>query len=281
VKTILIPNDFSISAVNSVDYALKFAKIDNARIILLYTFQSISSFNFISNVIPHYTENSIHIANEILQSWCERIFETNKIVCNYIIKTGSYEDSILETIKENKVDLIIMSAKGENYDKHINSRFVSNIIKETNCPLMVIPENFSFEKIEVIVFATDYNATDIIVLNSIVDIAMPFNAKIILLHIADGEFNELAEKQLQDNFEKLVIKTNSYKNIFFQLLADKNIEKKLLEYIEMNSTDILVVSTHKHFLIDEIFGNSITAKIMQHASIPLLVFYQTEVPVTI
>jgi nucleotide-binding universal stress UspA family protein len=74
-------------------------------------------------------------------------------------------------------------------------------------------------------------------------------------------------------FMDQVTKQIDYTNLSFQLMEGDDINGKLEEYMKMNYTDLLVMSTHHHKLLDRLFGKNITKKLIHHTIVPLMVIH--------
>ena len=66
-----------------------------------------------------------------------------------------------------------------------------------------------------------------------------------------------------------------YNNMSFQLLEGTSIEEALENYINNDSSSMLVMSTHHRGFFSRLFGKSITKQMAYHTTIPLMAFHHT------
>ncbi|HYG49642.1 MAG TPA: universal stress protein [Flavobacteriales bacterium] len=279
MKTFLVPTDFSDIATNSMNYALEWARHENAKVVLLHIFNEIF---VMPGVLEEVTAQQI-IANQDaararLQEIYTEILEEKKVACEQLALFGTPVDTILEVAEEKQVDLIIMGTHGANgFLERLLGSTTTKVIEQAQCPVMAIPENARFKEIKKFTYATDYHAHDIEALKAVANFAKSFNARLNLIHIHVGDFAS-SQMMLKEFTEKTVAATG-YANIGFQLISGRDVEKELEAYMDAGETDLMVMSTHQRNIFDKLFGKSITKRVTFHTHIPLLVFHHKQTPI--
>lgn len=277
MKTILVPTDFSDNAENALYYAIDLAKKENAKIILLHAFH----INYSNPAIPldfmlEEEKRVLDESNNKLKEHALKISYAGKIEYDYLSVEDSPIEAILNSIKDNEVDLVIMGTKGEtDFLGSIFGSVAAKVIEKATCPVIAIPSEASFKEIKKMTFATAYNHSDIYALKKVVEIARLFNAQVDIIHVYNKSNSQVKEKELMKTFMDDVNHKIQYSNLSFQLLEGENIEDALEEYIDNDSTNILVMSTHQRGFFDKLFGNSLTKHMAYHSSIPLMAFHHT------
>jgi nucleotide-binding universal stress UspA family protein len=275
MKTILVPTDFSKNAENAVDYAIHLAKTENAKIILLNAYYVMylnpeSGLDFMAEQGFTMRENSA----EKLKQLSDKIEKTEKIECEFISIEGMTVDSIVEIAEKRNVDFIVMGTQGAS---GIKKAFMgSNTVKViglTSRPLIAVPEKASFNGNKSIVFATDYQRSDMKVLKELAEIAKKLNAKIHIVHVVNGETDFSFEEVTLKNFADKVKTKLKYPLVTYKLLYGNDVEKKLSEYLKKEATDLLGVNTKNRNFFERFFGKSITKKLAYHTAVPLMVFH--------
>ena len=277
MKTILVPTDFSENAENALYYAIDIAKRLNAKIILLHAYQS----NYTNPYIPldYIVEENKHLAissDKQLKEESLKIKQVGGVEYECLSIEDSPVEATINTIKEKEIDLVVMGTKGES--NFLNTIFGSNtakIIEKASCPVIAVPEEALYNDIKKITYATSYKESDIYVLEKIVDLAKLFNAQVNVLHIYENSHSQDEEKKEMKKFMDEVNKNILYSNMSFQLLEGEDVEDALENYLDNNSTSILVMSTHHRNFIDKIFGKSITKQMSYHTNVPLMAFHHT------
>jgi nucleotide-binding universal stress UspA family protein len=273
--TILVPTDFSKSAQNAVSYATAFAKETNAKLILLHAFRIVYPA---SDVHGELVIEEISVtqkkANEKLDKLCQDIVKKSKVKCDYLCKEGFAMDVILETSKKINPDFIIMGTKGASGLKGVV--FGSNtatVIEKARHPVIAVPDGAEFKKIKKITYATNYYASELYAIKKLAEIALPFNATINILHVADGEFISETESEILKQFVQKVSKKIKYNKFSYQLIFGGSVEKGLNSYLKKQPSDLLAMSTQHRNLLEKWFGKSITKKMAYQSDVPLLAFH--------
>lgn len=275
MKTILVPTDFSKNADNALDYAVQIAKKTNSKIILLHVFY-IAYYSYDSQM-DFMTEQSFYIQENTknnLVKLCDRIKQTFGVECDYISKEGFVVDSIISVAEEEDADMIIMGTKGASgLKKVLMGSNTAKVIGRTSCTLIAVPEKASYSGIQKIVYATDYNRSDVNSIKLLVEFAEIEHAEIKIIHVVDGENKYEYEDVFLKKFEEKVKKKINYKDISCQLVFGTDVEKKLEQYLKKESVNFLGISTKNRNLFKRFFGKSITRKLVYHTKIPLIVFH--------
>ncbi len=275
MKTILVPTDFSKNASHALNYAIELAKHENAKLILLHAFHIDYANSYVPvNLIEKEMQEVEQKSDTQLKSLYTKVAHAGNIKCEYISRQDLAVDAILTLIKEKNVDLVVMGTKGASgLAEVIFGSNTARVIEKAACPVIAVPEEASFKTIKKITYATDYHNSDIEAMARVLDLAKPFNAQINVLHITDEAHLTDSEKQKMQKFRDELQKNIEYNNLSFQILHGENIEQKLEEYLEDDTTDLLVMSTHHRNLFDKLFNTSITKKLAFHTKVPLMAFH--------
>jgi len=271
-KNILIPTDFSVNATSAMDYALKLYANENCNFYFLHSwsFSESSTRTYITtDYIDQLKEDSITALNALK----DRVVNTNSNTEHSFEIIHSAErltDAIDTAIKSFNIDLIIMGTKGATGAKEIflGSNTVKVIQKNKQCPVLIVPDDFSYKKPKQIAFPTDYKrfyGEEIIELKRLSELN---ESTIEILHIIEEE--ELTE--LQDyNYTMLKL---YLKDLDYSFHSKPNLTNKTLiiqDFIEQQKIDILVMINYKHSFIENIIKEPIIRKIGFQPTIPFLV----------
>lgn len=277
MKTILVPTDFSKNAGNAVQYAIKIAKKQKAKIILLHVFHfpyvtPDTPVQFISETIEEIQKTSEKklklLSSDIIKS---------KIKCEYLNHEGLPAGVILETIEKKKPDLVIMGTKGASGIKElIMGSNTAKVIEKSTHPVIAIPAGAKFNGIKKIIYASDYHTSDIDALKKLVELAKFFNAKIVVLHVTDGAFNQYSEETYLNDFKNKVRKKIKYEKITYKLASGKYLPSVLEKNIKEELPDLIAMSNRHRNLFERIFGSSVTKKMAYHSKIPLMAFHHKQ-----
>jgi nucleotide-binding universal stress UspA family protein len=275
MKTILVPTDFSANATHALNYAIEFAKHQNAKLILLHAYHIDFANSYVPvNLIEQEVQNAEEESNKKLNVIAAKIRHTHKLACEVVSHQDMAVDAIITLAAEKNIDLIIMGTKGSSgLSGMIFGSNTSRVIEKAPCPVIAVPEGASCKDIKKITYASDYNHSDIEAIEKVVAIAKSYKAQLNVLHITEEMQLTEGEKGKMQKFMEDVQAKVTYNNLSFQIFHSENIEQKLEEYLEEEATDLLIMSTHQRNFSDKIFGKSITRNLAFHITVPMMAFH--------
>lgn len=272
MKTILVPTDFSIPADSAIHYAIKLAELWGASLILYHSFIPFESAFYLASVSELENKEEEKIILERLSKMKYSIEKKNPNISIFVhVDQGPEGIKILEFCKKRKADLIIMGTSGASglKEKLIGS-FTAEVIAESCCPVLAIPNKYKFKVPEKIIYATNYSKKDKKVLEKLLNITEVFNASIKILHIDWGITFFTADED-HEKYKKSI--QNHFKNFEFTFVhrAGKDITKTILEETLIDKIDMIVMNPMKRKGIwNRIFQRSVTKKMAYQIPIPLL-----------
>lgn len=275
-RTILTALDFSKSALNAVDYALKSHTDYNAKIVFLHAIQNGYIETNIEDLVdkdPRITQYKIE--NKLRSIISDRIKKLNS-KCEYelITEFESPLNLILKTIKKIKPFFLILGAKKTtSFVQNLFKNDTIKIIEQAKCPIIVIPEKVPYKKIQRITFATNYNASDILSIQSLAEQAKRFHVEILVLHVSDGDLTSDFELTMLHDFKNKVSKSTSYKNITYKLIQGNSFEEIIPKQLTHKKTDLFALSASPHNgWFSNLIENRIT-KILQQSKVPVMAYH--------
>lgn len=277
MKKILFPTDFSDCATNAFVHALEFAKLVNAELILLHTFEIpvYDSQFFPENYAAIYS--SIELAKfEVFKDEIPKLRaiaeERNlgDIVIKHRLMDGDLIYNLRNAVEEDNVDFVIMgSSGGTDWTKFFLGSNTSAVISEIKVPVLCIPADTKFKKIKTIGFTTRYREKDKAELRKVLDIAKKTNAKVKSLYVktSSSDVSDVTIKEWEKEF--------AHENIEFLVLPSDEVKETILDFILYKDIDVLTTITHKRSFFEGLFDSSFTKKIAKEVSVPVLVMHET------
>ena len=272
MKKILFPTDFSTVATNAFVHALEFAKIVHGELVLLHTFELPIYDNqfFPENYTVIY--DSVELAQfdmfkeEIpkLRTIAEER-HLDKIKISHRLMDGDLLFNIKKVVKEDKIDFVIMGTSGATgWDAFFVGSNTGAVISRIDVPMLCIPLEAKFKKIEIIGFTTRFRSKDKKALKMVLDIAKKTKAKVKCLYVKTGESdvsNDTVAKW-EDEFINEPVE-------FFVINSDE-VKETILDFIMYKEIDILTMLTYKRGFFEGIFKPSLTKKIANNFEVPIL-----------
>ena len=274
MKKILFPTDYSKSAHHAFQYAVNLCELLDAELIIFHACH-INAYAYQLTTEEVDEDFILEKAKLQLNKFCnDHSAEFKNIKITQVVEYGLAVDAIKDTVHQLNIDLIVMGTKGSD---SIESKLIGSntirVIEKSDCPVLAIPNKSEFKNFNKIAFATDYRETDTESIILLAAFASLFNAKIIIVHVAEFLVPENYENSLFEVFMDDVKKNVFYKNITFQILKGVNKSKTFSEFVEEHNIDLIAVATRKKNIFIKMFDSSFTKKIAYHSNIPLLAFH--------
>jgi len=274
MRTILVPTDFSAAASNALDYAMALARHMPSRLILFHVYH----LPFPVLDIP----GTFTLPPDIAQIEADRITETvselrqgkgQGISIEGMVSAGFAADEIPEMAKEKKADLIVLGISTAGKLGHaLFGSITTGVIEKTQTPLIIVPENYLFMMPERIGFACDFGEElSPLLLEKVRMFCALFRAKLLVINVENPEepiSNQKAVSSMQLE-SKLSGVTHS-----LHFPAHRDVITGLVEFEDHNLVDMLVMVSHHHSVISQIFHAGKTRKMIFHTHVPLLVLHE-------
>lgn len=143
IKKVLVPIDFSDYSKSALKYAVNFVKTFNAEIILVYVVEPViypPDFSMGQIAMPSINTEWDDRAKDELQKLAKSEIAEIAAV-KTIIKTGKPFVEIIETAKEENVDLIIIATHGHSGVEHILfGSTAEKVVRKAPCPVLTLRE---------------------------------------------------------------------------------------------------------------------------------------------
>lgn len=272
MKKILCPIDFSETSKNGMEYAANLAKALNESLTLFYVRTSI-------------WPEAIQLEKEVMESEEEirsrlALFATEVqkefgIPCHHHLQqTTDTLDEAIATYATD-FDLIVMGTNGaDNTYQYVFGTNSFHVIEKSKCPVLVIPENYSYRPIKLLLYAYDPETNPIFLIDQLKKLVVPLGTSVTVLHIERKGPSEGANRKME--ILKEAIKAREPKNIAwnFDFQNAGDVSWALDEYMEGHSGDVLALSFHHRSLLENLFKENTIKKISLIADYPVFVFWR-------
>jgi nucleotide-binding universal stress UspA family protein len=272
---ILIPTDFSIASDKAVEFALEFTRKFDAEIILIHIN---AQFIPATDVPFEIFENEVKVNTDQAKFNLSRIAKEVKnkrpdVKVRELLEEGEPVSKISSEILKERIDLIIMGTHGKSeFKKLLFGSVSSGLIEEAVAPMIVVPENYQFEPIKNIVYASNFLDQDVEAIKDVGVIAKAFGANVQVLHIDQEE--DLTKTPWKEKFEREVLFASGLDEINFDYVYNRNIHRGIQRFVADANADLLVMLTRKRGLFEKFYDRSFTEKFSFHLTIPLMIFHK-------
>lgn len=274
MKTILVPTDFSSIANNAINYAAKLSIYTKSKLFLFHVYHVpmiVSEVPFVltseDNQLEEKSNEQIKLVIEGLQKKYE-----NKLEIESLSVPGFASDEIVDIAKNKNYDLIVMGTKGVGGSRKLLGSNTVDVIKNTHCNVLVIPDNVKFEKIDKIVFAFDYNTVkNNFVFDPLIELASLFNSEILIFNIEDSRIKPTTENAIEG--VKLEHVFENVKHTYW-FSEHENIVDAIHEFAVDKHAVMITMIRRSHNLFQQILTRSNTKQMALYSQLPLLILHE-------
>ncbi|WP_160130225.1 universal stress protein [Kordia antarctica] len=264
MKHILVPIGNSENAKNTLQYAIDFSEVINAKVFVFRAFKVLSKAGTILNVDEIVGRETANNVKEVVES-----VNLKGVDVSIISAKGNVIDSINSIDKELGIDLIIVGPRSNSIKEEV---FLGNttgsIIKQTDISVLVVPEGYVFKPIKKVLTAIKSGMIKRKeVLEPLEKILEAFGAKMRLLQIKTPKF---LPEDLEFHSELAAI-TSAYKSS-----ENATLFQGVLEHLNENNPDLICVFRRKRGFFKKLWEQNSIKKSDFESRLPLLILKETE-----
>lgn len=259
MKNILVPVGSSKNAKNHLQYAVDFAKSFDAKLYIVQVYNVYTKAGTIIK-IDHILEKE---SQDFLKSLVAQIDTKGVKVFTKTLK-GDLIDTLELVSKIANIDLILVEPKTNSIKEDVFlGKTSGKIIKQTEIPALIVPENYVFKPIKEILLAVKSailkkkNS-----LKPLIDIKEQFKAVANLLMVKTKYFNE-GDFVVNDALKEIITNVNEAENT--------TTYQGVLEYFKSNDPDLLCVVRRKRGFFTKKWEKNTILKKDFYSNIPVLV----------
>ncbi|WP_298541387.1 universal stress protein [uncultured Aquimarina sp.] len=277
MKRILVPTDFSNNAYSALFYATRLFQEHECQFYILNTFEVntpvLTGRMDTSKGDLLYQKLSGKSNDGLTQTFHSITKDTEDLDHTFetISVSKDLTETINKTIKKKNIDLVVMGTKGATgaTSLFMGSNTVKVVQKIHNCSVLVVPDEYDFEKPMEIAFPSDFRRFYITQeLKPLIDIASLFGSNIRIFHIHEDE--KLDDIQ-EHNYHSLKNHLADFTHSIHWISKEGQKARLINDFIDELDIDLLVMVNYRHSLMESITNEPVIKKLGFHASVPFLV----------
>lgn len=259
MNNILVPLGTSDKAINTLMYAIDFAKDFGASVYVIDVFTVIPTASTLANVEEKIVNSSMSQLRELINR-----VDTKGVPVKLATYNGDIIDGLKELDKELGIDLILIAPRSNDINEALYlGSTTGRIVKQTNIPTLVVPKESSYQgyhKILVAFRSGVLNRRSI--LNPLFRIKEKCKPDIDLLLVKTPNYKE---EDLSINTSLLDITKN------VTITQNTTTYMGVLEHFQEKSPDLLVVFRRRRGFFKKLWERSTILKSEFFVPIPLLI----------
>lgn len=276
IKKILAPVNLTEKSFATLIQAAEIARYANAQLVVLHVYHKPVLNGFYEKLMGPELVKVIeksrlsHLHNHIKKQYdnlINAIPELMDVRIKFIKARGFVTERIMGIAAQEKVDLIIMGSHKVNAVNEFWGSKSAEVCLKVKTPVLVLPYRWALKKPEKIAFAYDLkNIRRMDDLDIIKMLSLMYKSEIHLLTVISGsKINE----QEKANVRLLKEYFAEFSPVVHTLPAP-DIEKGIFSYLQENKISLLTVLHRSRKLLEDMFHESLTRKIVYHSDIPVL-----------
>ena len=277
INKILIPTDFSDTALNAFRYGLMLADKFEAEIEVLHVIYPEYEALDLPVMAAQATKEKAEAAGEAIKEFVEigltQMHATGQLsaipTIDSDVEIGTPASLIADVARRDETDLIVMGTRGEHnaLDRFWGS-VTTAVVEHTHCHVWVVPEHAPYQKINVAGFATNLGDADPFHIWEYGKLMNPFHPVIRCAHV---NLDNSVEKTLDiAGLSKFFDNHAPALQISFHSLEGESVTEGLETFTQSFDIDVLAMYAPKHTWWERLFRRSETKTMALHSKIPLL-----------
>lgn len=265
MKRILALTDFSGPGNNAVHYAARFAKATNAALLVFhFAGRPGSFFSFFRDV----SAGSIAAQQGAMESLVKELrdCEENTSDIKTTILKKDFTGGLNRICKIYDPDIVVIGSWGNSPQLGIFGGKAIYAGKNIKVPLIVVPAEYKFVKIDRVGMASDLKKNLPGAVSAFRKIADALQAAIHVLYAASNHLTN--EKQFSQARELVNVLGAEHS---YHTISSENVDDDVIDYLEKQGVQLLAVIPHKYGFWQSLFHTSHTNHFIRYSSIPVLV----------
>lgn len=263
---IIVPIDFSPNSIKALDMAVSMASRKHGEIKLVHVIEMVYDF---ASQAANAMESMYRDGEKQMKALIKQ-YESAHVEMSYELIEGSTAVTVARIADEEEATLIVMGTQGASgLKKVLIGSTAVNIIREANCPVLIIPEKARLEDIQKVTLALEFADHEEKFIDWMVDMSEKWQLGLEFLHVQTSmEFRDQLsllglEKYLEKKYPNLPVRIHT----FYAETASKGLQS----YLDENNNTILVMCHAHRNLWEQIFHKSDSVTMAYHTHIPLLI----------
>jgi nucleotide-binding universal stress UspA family protein len=263
---IIVPIDFSENSIKALEFAIFMADKKHGQITLVHVVEVVYDFASQAAIA---LDSMFTDGEKMLKKLVEK-YEVSGVKMDYKITDGVASISVARIADEIDASLIVMGTQGASgIKKVLIGTTAVNLIREANCPVLVVPAQAKVSEIKKVTLALEFANHEEKFMDWIIIMCEKWGLVLEILHVQtnQGFKEELVilgmENYLKKKYPNLSVRIHT----FYAESASEGLDLYLQEHDNM-----ILVMCHEHRnLWDHIIQKSKSIQMAYHTHIPLLI----------
>ena len=275
MRKIIVPTDFSENAAGAFRFAQALAQQFDAEVQLLHVYHP--SFDVANPYLglPYAEFETLKRAQleTFKNDYAYNPQEDNGVATQVRLKAevvvGFASEEIVQRSKE--ADLIIMGTTGQGgLMETVFGKVSTYVAQNAQCPVMLIPPGSKYRGFQNILYASNYQAADEVLLKQVIDLTGSLPAHIHFVHVKQHPNSDY--RIAKESFEKVKVDDRPHGFRMVQISCE-DIAEGINQYAHDTGSDLIVMGTIHRNTLEKLFHRSATRRMLIKTDVPLLILH--------
>ena len=268
MKTILVAIDFSKNAEHALKYALKYAKILNAEIKLIWVDNTTSDESVIDTIEGDLRREKKSYMNELIKKYEPQLNRKMDI----LFRKGRVYQEITKAARQIEADIIFTGTHGvSGFEQYWIGSNAYRIVTQAPCPVVTVRSDYEISNtIKNMLLPLDSSLETKEKMPFACEIAMLFGAVIHLLVMYNTPLSVIRKRIDKIAGEaEACMNEKGVKYVIERIDAD-NVASSILEYADKNKIDLITIMTDQGTTTANKFLGPYAQQLINNAMIPVM-----------
>jgi len=264
MQHILLATDLEPTAANVAAFALAIADNFKAKLTVYHAFGK-PSLQMGDDIDEERSER----VQDHLEKFISEVRGTTltDVVVEFKTDVDYPGDGIIDEVEKGDYDLLVIGLREPKTSGTQFSSLAYRLIREADTSVLAIPPEASFQGIQEIVFGTDLDHADEVVLEQLQEWRQNMQADLYVVNVhEDDKEAEVARKVMSKWRDRYA----SRPNMHFELM-EGDFEDDIGAYVKQRGGDMLVMQSHKRGFFKRMFTHSSASDVAHTIEVPLLI----------
>jgi nucleotide-binding universal stress UspA family protein len=271
MKRILVPCDFSESAIEAYSFALNMAARTEAEVFVLHVMEMPFVYDTLLGPTTYYVEPDMinRLQKEAHRSF-ERLKEKHPRKDGVTFKAihGPITTTIRQFITENRIDLVVMGTLGASgWKEYFIGSNTEKVVRFSPVPVLAVRKALETKQIRNIVFPTTLELDQVDLVKRIKDLQSFFSAMLHLLLI-NTPGNMMRTKDEMEMMEYYA-RHYSLSNYTLNTRNDFYEQDGIINFAHEMKADMIAMGTHGRRGLAHLFIGSVAEDVVNHVDCPI------------
>jgi nucleotide-binding universal stress UspA family protein len=265
---ILVPIDFSETSAKALEMAIFLANSKKDDLLVAFVVEPVYDF-------------AAPAALSVAQTSQEAKLRAKKLIATYgnlscqihfRQEEGPIAPTLAKIAKKEEVDLVIMGTQGASgIKKSLVGSVTVSLLKEVDCPVLVVPSQALVPKKKKFTFALAYANHESILLNKLIAWVSEWQGSLSLLHVEAVAGPTFTEELMTLGLKQYLAHTYPKSSYPLKIFKSDHVLEGLLTYMNQEQDQIMVMAHAHQSIWKEIFQKSQSIQMAFHTHLPVLI----------